>query len=79
MDQNQNPIDTRGFRNVFCPYYGSCLDHAIENHWEYWACFECHHKREQILITELFISKRSADQYYSLSPSFYEKAKDFSF
>jgi hypothetical protein len=31
------------------------------------------------LITELFISKSCADPYYSLSPSFYEKAKDFSF
>ncbi len=79
MDENQNPIDAKGPRNLFCPYYGGCLDLVIEKQWEHWACCDCQHKSEQILITELFVSKSSADPYYSLSPSFYTKAKDFSF
>lgn len=79
MDQKQNPVYTKGARNVFCPYYGSCLDHAVKKHWEYWACFDCQHKKKQVLITELFIAKSCADPYYSLSPALYEKVKGFIF
>jgi hypothetical protein len=31
-------------RNVFCPYYGDCLDAAIENGLQAFSCIECRHR-----------------------------------
>ena len=47
MDQNRNPICKSGDRNVFCPYYGDCLDHAAKLYWQHWDCSECPHKLTQ--------------------------------
>ena len=47
MDQNRNPICKSGSRNVFCPYYGDCLDHAAKLYWQHWDCSECPHKLTQ--------------------------------
>ena len=47
MDQNRNPICKSGNRNVFCPYYGDCLDHAAKLYWQDWDCSKCPHKLTQ--------------------------------
>jgi len=47
MDQNPNPIHRNGDRNVFCPYYNDCLNHAAKLHWQNWDCSECPHKMTQ--------------------------------
>jgi hypothetical protein len=77
MEQNRNPIYTKGDRNVFCPYYSDCLDHAVKNHWEYWACLDCEYKPNERLVTDILISSASADLYYSLSPAFFKKERNF--
>jgi len=44
MTYNPKPTQRNGSRNIFCPYYGECLDHAAKRHWDAWACFDCGHK-----------------------------------
>jgi hypothetical protein len=36
-----NPMQRQGKRNVYCPYYSLCLDHAVQKGWQYWDCDEC--------------------------------------
>jgi hypothetical protein len=74
---NQNPILTKGYRNVFCPYYSNCLNYAAKNHWGYWACIDCQHKSKYIL-KDVQLPPDSAYPYYSLSPSLYEEKENFS-
>lgn len=50
MRPTPNPIHKSGTRNVFCPYYDECLDHAIEHRWKYWKCSECPHKLTQLSL-----------------------------
>ena len=73
MEQSKNPVHTKGYRNVFCPYYRNCLDHAIQNHWEYWACLDCQHKRKEKLVTDTLLLPVNDDPYYSLPQSLYKK------
>jgi len=44
MDQHPKPIRNHGDKNVFCPYYKDCLNHAVKLRWENWDCSECPHK-----------------------------------
>jgi len=48
MRPTPNPIHKSGTRNVFCPYYDECLDHAVERRWKYWKCSECPNKLRQL-------------------------------
>ena len=71
------PSTIKGYRNVLCPYYNHCLSHAVKNHWKHWACLECQYKSKQYLIYDTLLSSDSAYPYYSLSPSMYEKERNF--
>lgn len=42
-----NPINRLGTKNILCPYYRNCLDHAVSRFWQFWDCSECTHKAEQ--------------------------------
>jgi len=74
MDHNQNPIHTKGDRNIFCPYYRNCLDYAVELRWKYWACLDCQHKKRGDFLTDVLLLPMDTGPYYSLSPSVYKKA-----
>jgi len=74
---DQNPIRAQGHRNVFCPYYNGCLDHAAKRYWESWSCLKCQHKQEQKAVTEVLLAPGSDYPYYTLSPSFYDKVENF--
>ena len=50
MKSKPNPIHKSGTRNVFCPYYEECLDHAVERRWKYWNCTGCPHKLNKISL-----------------------------
>jgi len=69
MKKRRKPVQSRGYRNVFCPYYINCLDHASKKHWEYWSCFHCRHKHLQESIADEPVSPTNTDTYYSISPS----------
>jgi len=74
MNNNENPVHTRGDKNVFCPYYGNCLDYAVELHWEYWTCLHCQHKQNETFVEDALLLTEDTDPYYSFSPYFYKKA-----
>jgi hypothetical protein len=67
MDQNQNPVYTKGNRNVFCPYYRDCLDHSARHHWEYWTCFACHHKLKKKSCEHVLFAEGESTPYYHSS------------
>lgn len=73
MEHNQSPVSIEGYRNVFCPYYSDCLNHAAKNYWEYWACMDCQHKKKQSFPQDVMLSPDNAYPYYSLSPSLYNR------
>jgi len=72
----RKPVKSKGYRNVFCPYYRKCLDHASKSHWEYWSCFSCRHKHLKESIANESVSPASTDPYYSISPSVGEKLRN---
>ncbi len=78
MDHDQNPVHTKGGRNVFCPYYRNCLDYAVELKWEYWACLDCQHEKEAMFLTDVLLSPVDTDPYYSVPMSFHKRAADIS-
>ena len=78
MLENSNPAQVKGERNVFCPHYRSCLDHASKNHWEYWACQACRHSKTAEAVANDLLSPQNADLHYSLSPSLSRKVREVS-
>ncbi len=75
---NQNPIHEKGYRNVLCPDYRTCLDYAAKSNWQYWSCLDCWLKEKQNLVKDVCLSQGVDDAYYSLSPSLYQKVKEYS-
>lgn len=53
MNKACNPLQREGERNVFCPFYNRCLDHAIKESWQYWDCGDCRNKENQRAIPEM--------------------------
>lgn len=41
MSAGPNPVRQKGERNLYCPYYGECLDHAVDHKWRSWNCTAC--------------------------------------
>ncbi len=41
MARKANPIHQKGERNIWCPYYGRCLDQVLSHAWETWNCSRC--------------------------------------
>ncbi|MEE9401657.1 MAG: hypothetical protein V3V47_00510, partial [Desulfobacteria bacterium] len=50
MEPRPKPIHRLGNKNICCPFYGNCLDHAAKRHWQSWDCSECPHKQRQQAI-----------------------------
>lgn len=40
----RKPLQRRGKRNIFCPFYGECLDEAVKRCWTHWSCSGCVHR-----------------------------------
>jgi hypothetical protein len=76
MRTYRKPVRTKGYKNIFCPYYGNCLDHASKRHWEYWTCLHCRYKSLKESIPEEPVSATCTDPYYSISPSMAGKIKN---
>jgi hypothetical protein len=45
MEPKPNPIRKRGERNIYCPFYSDCLDHAVIQFWQYWSCSQCPYRK----------------------------------
>ena len=70
---NPNPIRKNGDRNVFCPHYGDCLDHAAKLHWEAWACLDCRHQMMQSAGMEGPFLSGDTSLYYTISTEVFRK------
>jgi hypothetical protein len=66
MNTKCNPIHKKGDRNVFCPYYGNCLDYAIEKSWEYWDCCDCGYQFNEEGSPELQLTASGTIAYYEV-------------
>jgi hypothetical protein len=47
MSVKPSPVCRKGDRNLYCPNYGECLDHAVDHKWRTWNCSECAFKEIQ--------------------------------
>lgn len=52
MDRKAKPIPKTGERNIYCPYYGGCLDYAVDHSWESWNCSVCGYKMAKRSLRE---------------------------
>ena len=51
MRLSPKPIHRSGEKNIFCPFYTTCLDQAAKYYWQYWDCSECPHRlRKQAVV-----------------------------
>ena len=73
MELLANPRNRPGDRNIDCPHYRSCLDHAAKLLWNYWDCSACKYKLLAQSITVIDCSPRNADLFNSLSPEIFSK------
>lgn len=63
----KNPIRKKGERNIYCPFYNDCLDHAVKNLWWYWSCVECP-RRKIKSVDELEYKTDDGGLCYEISP-----------
>ena len=66
MNPKCNPIHKKGDRNVFCPYYGNCLNYAIEKSWGYWDCCDCVYQFNEEGRPELQLTASGTIAYYEV-------------
>ena len=67
MEPKAKPIPKLGERNIYCPFYSDCLDHAVNHFWRHWSCSECPYKLVHS-IAGYECGVNDTDQYYDLSP-----------
>ena len=68
MKATLSPICKKGERNLYCPHYDDCLDHAVDLKWKTWSCSECSFK----LIQEATHAVRTVNDsniLYELPPN----------
>jgi len=75
MNPKCNPVRRKGNRNVFCPYYGDCLDSAIEKSWAYWDCADCQHSLTQGAGVEAQLTVGHSIAYYDLPLEIYRELR----
>jgi len=76
MKPKRNPVCRQGDKNVFCPYYGACLDHAVKHSWAYWVCSDCSHQSvEQPVLDDQSLVDSSV-LYYSLPSRIHRKVQE---
>jgi hypothetical protein len=64
MEHSTNPIHRLGNKNIHCPYYEECLDHAVERRWKYWSCSKCSHKATRQKLSEVPTAHDPGDYYH---------------
>jgi len=41
MKLEPKPVQKKGTRNIYCPFYRKCLDIAVQEKWASWDCLAC--------------------------------------
>ncbi|MFC1821593.1 hypothetical protein ACFL9T_02720 [Thermodesulfobacteriota bacterium] len=63
VDKACKPLQGEGGRNVFCPFYNRCLNHAVKETWQYWSCGGCRHKLDQGARPEMKLIASDSIEY----------------
>ena len=66
MDQKAMPKPKPGERNIYCHYYGDCLDYAVSHGWQSWKCSGCQYKMARQAISQRDYVLNNAVAYYEL-------------
>jgi len=66
MNKVCNPLQRMGERNVFCPLYNGCLNHAVKESWQYWTCGDCRNKLNQGAMPEMRLMATDSVEHYDL-------------
>lgn len=66
MKRKPKPIIGSGHRNVFCPFYGECLDNAVKKSWPDWECGNCRHKDTEECHPDSHFTASNAVDFYEL-------------
>ena len=66
MNPRCNPIHRKGNRNVFCRYYGDCLDYIIEKSWRGWDCSGCRHRSNEGAKPEIRLKATETIYYHGI-------------
>jgi hypothetical protein len=64
MTSDRTPVRRNGERNVFCPFYNSCLDYVVKQSWEDWTCFQCLNQFNDMGKPELQLTVSYSIAYY---------------
>jgi hypothetical protein len=72
MELKPNPICKRGERNIYCPFYSDCLDHAVNQFWRNWICSQCPYRNIKS-IDELEYGADGEQLSYEFSPDILRK------
>ena len=73
MQENPKQTQKNGDRNVFCPHYGHCLDHAVKYSWDDWDCGECMFRSTRESYVDAERSCGDTFPYYVLPLDIYMK------
>jgi hypothetical protein len=66
-EKRPNPSPKSGPRNIFCPYYSSCLDTAIQSAWMSWDCHLCQERFNRGAEPEFALTVNHSIAYYELA------------
>ena len=69
MEHAANPVSGSGERNVYCPFYDGCLDHAIEQAWRSWNCTKCKNQMIKVHLYQGDVLTRRSVEYGGLPQS----------
>jgi len=70
-----NPVCKRGYRNIFCSSYRQCLDFAVMKSWERWACIDCPHKKQILVLDDFPATNNDAVLYHTLPQEFHMRVR----
>ena len=66
MGTLMNPVHKLGEKNIYCPHYRTCLDHAVKNSWDSWICDNCDYKSIKAPLTGIQYWQDDGTPYYVL-------------
>ena len=66
MKHSVNPVHDYGEKNIFCPHYSACLDHAVLKSWDSFMCDECVYRLTKERLKNVQILRHDDSPYYTL-------------
>jgi hypothetical protein len=61
-----NPVPRSGERNIYCSFYGDCLDYAVSSLWQCWSCHLCPLMQRSYEPSRYDLAAADPEPHYSL-------------